>query len=245
MTRLLLIGLLAAFVAPNSVRGQTYTMTKLNLSGFPFISGTSDTTLATVTNSQIPASKAVKIYANRHLGGRPLATTAPTTGQVIGWDGATWKPIAVSGGGGGGAVNVTARLSGDGSLGSPLDIAQQGAEAGAVLRWSGATWVPSAGSPYTYVVASSTIAPTVNTVLIGTLPANITLGLPDCNSANDTKQFLFQRTGAGDAFSFTVDPSGAQDFNDGSLTKIIFGSGLEFQCTCRFASGTGKWFYNF
>lgn len=245
MTHRLLVGLAIVCAVSHSVTAQTTYHTRLVLSGFPFISGTSDTTLATVSQTQIPTSKVLKSYSDRRLGGRPLATTAPATGQVIGWDGATWKPITVSGGGGSGTVNVTARLSGDGSVGSPLDIAQQGALAGSVLRWNGASWTPSAGSPYTYVVTSSTVTTTANTVLIGTLPASIVLGLPDCNLTNDTKQFLFQRTGVGDGFSFTVDPSSTQTFNDGTLTKTIFGNGLEFQCTCRFASGTGTWFYNF
>lgn len=40
------------------------------------------------------------------LQGRALADTAPSDGQVIGWDDAlqTWKPITVSGGGGGGTI---------------------------------------------------------------------------------------------------------------------------------------------
>lgn len=246
MTQGLIIAALIACAVSVSVTAQTITATRLNLSGFPFITGTSDTTLATVSHTQIPTSKVLKSYADRRLAGRPLSTAAPTTGQVMGWDGATWKPVTVSGGGGGGgAVNVTARLTGDGTVGSPLDIAQQGAAAGAVLRWSGAAWVPSSGSPYVYVVASSTIANTVNTVLVGSLPANITLGLPDCNSTNDTKLFLFQRTATADPFGFTVDPSGTQTFNDGSLTKTNYGSGIEFQCTCRFSGGIGTWFFNF
>lgn len=143
MTQRLLIGLAIVCAVSQSVTAQTTYHTRLVLSGFPFISGTSDTTLATVSQTQIPTSKVLKSYTDRRLGGRPLATTAPATGQVIGWDGATWKPVTVSGGGGSGTVNVTARLTGDGSVGSPLDIAQQGAGAGQVLQWNGTVWLPA------------------------------------------------------------------------------------------------------
>lgn len=143
MTHRLLISLALVCALSHSVTAQTLTATKLNLSNFPFITGTSDTTLATVSNSQIPASKAVKIYANRHLGGRPLSTVAPTTGQVIGWNGSTWIPVTPSGGGGGGTVYTTTRLAGDGTPGTPLDIAQQSATTGQVLQWSGTAWVPA------------------------------------------------------------------------------------------------------
>lgn len=145
---------------------------------------------------------------------------------------------------GGSTVSVTARLSGNGSSGSPLDIAQQSATSGQVLSWSGTAWVPSFGTPYTYVVATSTITSTVNTVLIGTLPANIILGLPTCDATTDGKSFLFQHTGE-DEYSFTVDPASTQIFNDDHLTKTIYASGVSFQCTCRYASGAGKWFFNF
>ena len=54
-----------------------------------------------------------------------------------------------SGGGGGSADNwgtqvavTNATLTGDGTTGNPLSIAQQGATAGQALIWNGTTWVP-------------------------------------------------------------------------------------------------------
>jgi hypothetical protein len=44
---------------------------------------------------------------------------------------------------GGGTVSTTARLTGDGSGGSPLDIAQQSATSGQVLKWNGSAWSPA------------------------------------------------------------------------------------------------------
>lgn len=172
-----------------------------------------------------------------------IARTGATTGQGLVWNGSAWAPANI-GGGGGGSINTTARLTGDGSIGSPLDLAQQSATTGQLLLWGGAAWVPSHGTPYTYVVATSSISSIVNTVLIGEQTANITLGLPSCSPANDSKVFHFQKTAA-DAFGVTIDPSGSEAFNDAATTKTFFGNGAEFQCTCRYSAGVGKWFFNF
>ncbi len=43
-------------------------------------------------------------------------------------------------------VSTTARLTGAGTSGSPLDIAQQGAATGQVLTWNGSAWVPSSAT---------------------------------------------------------------------------------------------------
>lgn len=41
------------------------------------------------------------------------------------------------------AAETTPRLTGDGTIANPLDIAQQGATNGQVLMWNGTSWVPS------------------------------------------------------------------------------------------------------
>ena len=140
-----------------------------------------------------------------------------------------------------GSITTDATLTGDG-VGTPLGIAQQSASASQSLTWSGAAWVPSWGNPYTFVTSGATITTAVNEVLIGTISADIVLGLPACNSTNDTKHFKFIRNGT-DAFSVTIDPSSTQTFYDGSSLKIEYGK-LSIDCTCRFSSGTGVWFYD-
>lgn len=156
---------------------------------------------------------------------------------------AVYDYVLAHGGGGGGTVSVTARLSGDGSSGDPLDIAQNGALTDQVLRWSGTDWIPSWGNAYTYVTANSSITASVNTVLIGTLSSNVVLGLPTCNLANDSKQFTFQKSGTDTAFGATIDPSGAETFSDGTATKVLYSTGVGILCTCRYASGSGSWFF--
>jgi hypothetical protein len=44
------------------------------------------------------------------------------------------------------AVETTSRLTGDGTPGSELDLAQQGAASGEALKWNGTSWAPAAES---------------------------------------------------------------------------------------------------
>lgn len=73
--------------------------------------------------------------------GKPVSSTQPSTGDILIWNGSIWTPAP--GNGGSGRVNTTARLSGDGSIGFELDLAQQGASSGQVLKWNGISWSPS------------------------------------------------------------------------------------------------------
>jgi len=60
------------------------------------------------------------------------------------WNGTAWTQFASGSGDNWGTqvVQTTARLSGNGTVGSPLDIAQQGATSGQPLTWNGTTWAP-------------------------------------------------------------------------------------------------------
>lgn len=144
--------------------------------------------------------------------------------------------------GSGSTVTTDATLDGDGSGGDPLKIAQQSAATSEVLMWTGATWEPSWGNPYTFVTTGATITTAVNEVLIGTVGANVTMGLPTCDATTDGKRFKFVRNGT-DAFSVTIDPSSTQQFYDGTLTKTQYGK-ISIDCTCRFSAGTGVWFFD-
>lgn len=146
------------------------------------------------------------------------------------------------GGGGGGTVTTDATLDGDGSGGDPLKIAQQSASTSEVLMWTGATWEPSWGNPFIFVTTGATITTAVNEILIGTIAANVTMGLPTCDATTDGKHFKFVRNGT-DAFSVTIDPGGSQTFYDGTDKKIQYGK-LSIDCTCRFSGGTGVWFFD-
>lgn len=62
------------------------------------------------------------------------------------WDGSVWQQFGNASGGdnwGSQVVQTTARLSGNGTSGQPLDIAQQGATSGQTLKWNGTSWAPA------------------------------------------------------------------------------------------------------
>ena len=150
--------------------------------------------------------------------------------------------LTLTASGGSGTVSTDATLTGDGSVGDPLGVAQQSATTSEVLTWTGAAWEPSWGNPFIYVTTGQTITTAVNEILIGTVSANITLGLPVCDATADAKHFKFVRNGT-DSFFIKIDPNGSQTFYDGTTEKIQYGK-LSIDCTCRFSGGTGVWFFD-
>lgn len=66
-------------------------------------------------------------------------------GDVLKWNGSGWLPAADGGGDDWGSqtASVGTTLTGNGTVGNPLNIAQQGAAPGQVLQWSGSTWTPA------------------------------------------------------------------------------------------------------
>ncbi|MBK9338678.1 MAG: tail fiber domain-containing protein [Lewinellaceae bacterium] len=81
-----------------------------------------------------------------NLGPLGLAAQGATTGQVLKFNGTTWVPEDDNDSGpddwGTQVASVSPRLTGNGTAGSPLDIAVQGATSGQVLKFNGTTWVP-------------------------------------------------------------------------------------------------------
>lgn len=76
----------------------------------------------------------------RGLVPKPLAGEE---GAFLRGDG-TWANPSVGGDNWGSQVaQVTTRLTGDGTAGLPLDIAQQGATSGQTLKWNGSSWSPA------------------------------------------------------------------------------------------------------
>jgi len=77
-------------------------------------------TAARITSSQILASGA-------------------QNGQILRWNGSAW----VASNEGAANISTSARISGNGTSGSPLDLASQGATTGQVLKWNGSSWAPA------------------------------------------------------------------------------------------------------
>jgi len=70
------------------------------------------------------------------------------------------------------AVAKTSRLSGSGTSGSPLDIAQQGASSGQVLKWNGSSWAPANDNTGGSSISADSLmrAVALYTASAGTLP---------------------------------------------------------------------------
>lgn len=135
-------------------------------------------------------------------------------------------------------VSTTARLSGNGTGGSPLDIAQQGATTGQVLRWSGSAWIPNGTNLYDVVSTSGSIAAQYNQVWVGTLSAGITLNLPACNVGNSGVKIEIAKSG-GDIYPVTIEPAGSELFQDGETSKTLYSQGSAISCTCN----AGTWLF--
>ena len=139
-------------------------------------------------------------------------------------------------------VTTTARLSGAGTSGSPLDIAQQGAITGQVLRWSGSAWIPNGTNLYDIVTTSQAVAAQYNQVWVNTLSASITLNLPACNATNDGVKIEVAKAGS-DTYEVVIEPAGSEQFSDGNTSKSIFSQGTGISCTCRWTGSVGIWLY--
>lgn len=84
------------------------------------------TTLQAIVNAFAPLAHPVAVVTN--------------SGSVFSWNPTTQTlnvPLYLV------TVSTTARLSGNGTSGSPLDLAQQGAATGDVLKWNGTSWAPA------------------------------------------------------------------------------------------------------
>jgi hypothetical protein len=90
----------------------------LNSGSTTLIAGTG----ISVSGSTINALTTNALWNANQLQSRPLAATAPTTGQVISWNGTSWVPanLPVSGVGGSGTTNFIPKFTGATSLGNSV-----------------------------------------------------------------------------------------------------------------------------
>jgi len=105
-----------------------------------------------------------------------------TEGQVLKWNGTEWLPANDVGGGTGDnwgtqTAQTGSALTGNGTAGSPLNIAQQGATNGQVLKWNGTAWLPASDTDTDTNTDSQTLTISGNTVSI-TGGNSITLPTP-------------------------------------------------------------------
>ena len=80
-------------------------------------------------------------------------------------------------------ILTNSTLTGNGSTGNELEIAQQGATTGQVLTWNGTTWVPQAAAP---VSTTNTISTSVNTITSNVNGVSSTAPIVNSNNLNLT-----------------------------------------------------------
>jgi len=137
------------------------------------------------------------------LKGQPVAATAPTSGQVLTWDGTQWAPAASTGGGGGGANGLTYYLNHGTNadapttnlpgtpkqLGRSADASQTTAASGTLTP---TTWTQFAG----FVTESTPQDPGTSDIPAGLWDFNVWLvGVADNNHSNSVRAKVFKYNG--------------------------------------------------
>jgi hypothetical protein len=134
-----------------------------------------------------------------------------TNGIVSTWNGSAWNPISGAGDNWGSqTVNTNATLSGNGTAGTPLQLAQQGATNGQALIWNGTTWLPGTPSVTTTNGITNYTTGSTGVGLGGTLNR-----ITEVNGAN-TYGFGFP---ALTAFSASADDPGFANQTDLTLSS--------------------------
>lgn len=136
------------------------------------------------------------------LKGQPVATTAPTNGQVLTWDGTQWAPANSTGGGGGGANGLTYYMNSGvnadapvtGIPGTPKQLGRSGQVAQTTVTASSLTpdtWTLVAG----FVTESTPQDPYITRIPAGLWDFNVwALGVADQNHSNSIrlKAYLYR-----------------------------------------------------
>ncbi len=115
----------------------------------------------TITGSTIAANTGIASWNANQIQGRTLANTAPSSGQVLGWNGSMWAPTSVSAGntytagtgltltGSSFSANTTTALWNASQL-QGRSVSGTMPAANQVLKWNGTSWAPAADNGGSY-----------------------------------------------------------------------------------------------
>lgn len=129
--------------AVNSVFGRTGAVSAQSGDyGFSQLSGTAN-------SGQLPAaggdlSGALTSATVKGIQGKTVSSTAPTSGQMLVWNGSQWVPQTISNAVGGDLSGTTAAATVQSIQGRSLSAAAP--STGQVLTWNGSIWLPQASS---------------------------------------------------------------------------------------------------
>lgn len=193
-----------------------------------------------------------------------IAQQGATTGQVLKWNGASWSPGPDNVGGSGGGDNwgsqtvvTSLRFAGNGTSGSPLDIASQGATSGQVLKWNGLSWAP--GNDNTGAGGSGTVTSITagNQLSGGTITTSGTISLTNTSvsqgtygSATNIPQFTVDAFGrltaaSNISISYLSNPATAalnmSGLNIINVNSVTLSNGLAFSSPPSASTKTISW----
>ncbi len=116
-------------------------------------------------------------------------------------------------------VTTNSTISGDGSIASPLGIAQQGATIGQILTWNGLTWLPANAAPATTSVSNTLTSNVLTTTVNGVTGNSIDLSPYLDNTDSQTLSISGNQVNISNGNSITLPTI------DGSETKVQAGTG--------------------
>ena len=167
-----------------------------------------------LTGTTFSANSATALWNSNKLQGRNVATTAPTSGQILKWNGSSWAPAADNGG--------TAYIAGSGlsltgttfSANSATalwnsnklqgrNVATTAPTSGQVLSWNGTAWAPS-------TVSSSSSSPwtTIGTTYMHS-QRRVGIGIDSARAKLHVKDTI-SSTAQGNYASFEVENEGSK-----------------------------------
>lgn len=170
-----------------------------------------------VNGDMAPNSIGTNNLINGSVTAVKLSNMSAANGQVLQYNGTVWGPATLNPPGdnwGNQTVSTNATLSGNGTAGNQLGIAQQGAVNGQVLRWNGAAW-----APFTLLPAPGDNWGTQTASVGAALTGNGTAGSPLNLAAQGAANGQVLQFNAGAWVPANLPPAGGDDW--GAQTAVV------------------------